>query len=33
MTTNTLERIATVLEERKGSSADNSYVASLYTKG
>lgn len=29
----TLERVAQVLEARKGASADSSYVASLYHKG
>lgn len=29
----TLARVAQVLEERKGASADSSYVASLYHKG
>jgi phosphoribosyl-ATP pyrophosphohydrolase len=29
----TLARVAEVLEERKGASADSSYVASLYHKG
>ncbi len=29
----TLDRVAAVLEERKGASADSSYVASLYAKG
>ncbi len=30
---NTLEQLAQVLEQRKGASADSSYVASLYHKG
>lgn len=29
----TLEKLAAVLEERKGADADSSYVASLYAKG
>ncbi len=29
----TLTRLAQVLEERKGAAADSSYVASLYHKG
>lgn len=33
MTTDTLERIAQVLAQRKQASADSSYVASLYHKG
>lgn len=33
MTGHTLERIAQVLQQRKGASADSSYVASLYSKG
>jgi phosphoribosyl-ATP pyrophosphohydrolase len=33
MTTDTLERIAQVLEQRKQAAADSSYVASLYHKG
>lgn len=33
MTTDTLERIAQILAERKQASADSSYVASLYLKG
>lgn len=33
MSTHTLERIARVLQERKGASAETSYVASLYSKG
>lgn len=33
MTSDTLERIAQVLAERKNASADSSYVASLYHKG
>ncbi len=28
-----LQRLAEVLEQRKGAEAENSYVASLYTKG
>jgi len=31
--TDTLTRLAQVLEERKGAAADSSYVASLYHKG
>ena len=31
--TDTLSRVAQVLEERKGASPDSSYVASLYHKG
>lgn len=31
--TDTLTRLAEILEARKGSSADSSYVASLYQKG
>lgn len=31
--TDTLARVADVLESRKGASADSSYVASLYHKG
>ena len=31
--TDTLSRVARVLEERKGASPDSSYVASLYHKG
>ena len=31
--TDTLSRLAQVLEERKGAAADSSYVASLYHKG
>ena len=33
MTNNTLSHIADVLESRKESSSDSSYVASLYAKG
>lgn len=31
--TDTLARVAAVLEQRKGAAADSSYVASLYHKG
>ncbi len=31
--TDTLSRLAAVLEQRKGAAADSSYVASLYHKG
>jgi phosphoribosyl-ATP pyrophosphohydrolase len=31
--TDTLNRLAAVLQERKGAAADSSYVASLYHKG
>ncbi|HKL78772.1 MAG TPA: phosphoribosyl-ATP diphosphatase [Gammaproteobacteria bacterium] len=33
MSDDVLERIATVLEERKAAAADDSYVSSLYAKG
>jgi len=33
MTTNTLNQLAEVLEQRKQESPDSSYVASLYAKG
>lgn len=33
MSNDTLSKLAEVLEQRKGESADSSYVASLYAKG
>lgn len=33
MSNDTLSKLADVLEQRKGESADSSYVASLYAKG
>jgi len=33
MSNNTLEKLDTILQERKSASADSSYVASLYHKG
>jgi len=33
MSANTLEKLAAVLEQRKGADPDSSYVAKLYSKG